>query len=230
MLKNPPASVGDTGSIPGSGRSPGGGNGNPLQSSCLENPHGQKSLAGSGRSGGGNGNLLQNSCLENSKDRGAWQATVHRVTNTTEATEHTRVPPQLPLHARSPGDTASRKGSGSRVPTQRIPSVTTRSPARLETAAHPASAAGGSGRSCLPLAPPRLVGPVNQRGADSSHVRVGRSVHEGPIFCCARSFQLSLRRRRVSIACQQLWELVQSSLFSMFEASSCWTLASVLIL
>ena len=34
-----------------------------------------------GRSpGGGNGNPLQYSCLENSMDRGAWQATVHRVT------------------------------------------------------------------------------------------------------------------------------------------------------
>ena len=30
-------------------------------------------------SGGGNGNLLQYSCLENPMDRGAWQATVHRV-------------------------------------------------------------------------------------------------------------------------------------------------------
>ena len=37
---------GDLGSIPGSGRSPGGGHGNPLQSSCLENPHGQRSLVG----------------------------------------------------------------------------------------------------------------------------------------------------------------------------------------
>ena len=44
--------AGDLGSIPGSGRSPGEGNGNPLQYSCLENP----------------------------MDRGAWQATVHRVT------------------------------------------------------------------------------------------------------------------------------------------------------
>ena len=43
--------VGDLGSIPGLGRF-GGGNGNPLQYSCLENPHG---------------------------DRGAWQAIVHRV-------------------------------------------------------------------------------------------------------------------------------------------------------
>ena len=33
-------------SMPGSGRSPGGGHGNPLQYSCLENPHGQRSLAG----------------------------------------------------------------------------------------------------------------------------------------------------------------------------------------
>ena len=44
----------DTGLIPGSGRSPGGGHGNPLQYSCLENP----------------------------TDRGAWQATVHRITKT----------------------------------------------------------------------------------------------------------------------------------------------------
>ena len=52
MVKNPPACAGDMGLIPGLGRSPGGGNGNPLQYSCLEN----------------------------SMDRGAWQATVHRVT------------------------------------------------------------------------------------------------------------------------------------------------------
>ena len=38
----------DLGSIPGSGGSPGGGPGNPLQCSCLENPHGQRSLAGYG--------------------------------------------------------------------------------------------------------------------------------------------------------------------------------------
>ena len=52
MVKNMPANAGDTtdvGSIPGLGRSPGGRHGNPLQSSCLENP----------------------------MDRGAWWATVH---------------------------------------------------------------------------------------------------------------------------------------------------------
>ena len=37
---------GDLGSVPGLGRSPRGGHGNPLQYSCLENPHGQRSLAG----------------------------------------------------------------------------------------------------------------------------------------------------------------------------------------
>ena len=47
-LKEPPANAGDirdTGSIHGLGRSSGGGHGNPLQYSCLENPHGQRSLA-----------------------------------------------------------------------------------------------------------------------------------------------------------------------------------------
>ena len=54
MVKNPPAKVGDVrdvGLIPGSGRSPGEGNGNPLQHSCLENP----------------------------MEREAWGATVHKV-------------------------------------------------------------------------------------------------------------------------------------------------------
>ena len=37
VVKNPPANAGDLGSIPGPGRSPGGGNGHPLQYSCLEN-------------------------------------------------------------------------------------------------------------------------------------------------------------------------------------------------
>ena len=46
VVKNPPANAGDVGSIPGWGRSPGEGNGNPIQYSCLENPHGQRSLAG----------------------------------------------------------------------------------------------------------------------------------------------------------------------------------------
>ena len=50
-VKNPPTNAGDVGLIPGLGRSPGGGNGNPLQYSCL-------------------GNRL---------DSGAWWATVHRV-------------------------------------------------------------------------------------------------------------------------------------------------------
>ena len=51
MANNPPANAGDMGSIPGVGRSPGEGNGKPLQYSCLENP----------------------------MDRGAWRATVHGV-------------------------------------------------------------------------------------------------------------------------------------------------------
>ena len=55
MVNSPPANAGvirDVGSVPGLGRSPGGGPGSPLQCSCLENP----------------------------KDGGTWRATVHRVT------------------------------------------------------------------------------------------------------------------------------------------------------
>ena len=44
--KESACNAGDLDSIPGLGRSPGGGHGNPPQYSCLENPHGQKSLAG----------------------------------------------------------------------------------------------------------------------------------------------------------------------------------------
>ena len=65
VLKNLPADAGDTGDvslIPGSGRSSGLGNGNPLQYSCLEN----------------------------SMDRGAWKATVHGVTKSqTQLSTHT---------------------------------------------------------------------------------------------------------------------------------------------
>ena len=45
VVKNPPANAGDTedvGSIPALGRSPGGGNGDPLQYSCLANPTGRE--------------------------------------------------------------------------------------------------------------------------------------------------------------------------------------------
>ena len=51
VVKNPPANAGHMGLIPDPGRSPGEGNGNPLQYSCLENPMG----------------------------RGAWWATVHGI-------------------------------------------------------------------------------------------------------------------------------------------------------
>ena len=44
--KESTCNVGDLGSIPGLGRYPGGGHGNPLQFSCLENPQGQRNLAG----------------------------------------------------------------------------------------------------------------------------------------------------------------------------------------
>ena len=46
MVTNLPTNGGAKGSIPGLGRSPGGGNGNPLQYPCLEKSHGQRSLVG----------------------------------------------------------------------------------------------------------------------------------------------------------------------------------------
>ena len=65
VVENPPANAGDTGSTPGLGRSPGAGNGSPLQCSCLEN----------------------------SMDRGAWQATVHGVTKRVGHDLATKQPP-----------------------------------------------------------------------------------------------------------------------------------------
>ena len=58
VVKNPPTNSGDAGLIPGLGRSPGEGNGNPLQYSCLGNP----------------------------MDRGAWWATVPGVTKESDTT------------------------------------------------------------------------------------------------------------------------------------------------
>ena len=49
--KESTCSSGDSGSIPGLRRSPGGEHGNPVQNSCLENPHGQRILAGCGPCG-----------------------------------------------------------------------------------------------------------------------------------------------------------------------------------
>ena len=82
--KESTCNVGDAGSIPGSGRSPGGGNDNPLHGfpsgsdnkefACNARDLGL--VPGSGSPVEGNGYPLQHSCLENSMDRGAWWATV----------------------------------------------------------------------------------------------------------------------------------------------------------
>ena len=60
LVKNLPANAGDVGSIPGSGRFPEGGNGNPLQYSCLGNP----------------------------MDRGVWWAIVQSIAKELDMTEH----------------------------------------------------------------------------------------------------------------------------------------------
>ena len=83
--KESACNAGDPGSIPGLGRSPGGGHGNPLQPSCLENLRGQRSLAGYSSWGCKESDMTEQlthtqcTCLQNPMDRGAWRATVHRV-------------------------------------------------------------------------------------------------------------------------------------------------------
>ena len=72
-VKNLPASAGDMGSIPGLGGSPGGGHGNPLQYSCLENPHGQRNLAG--YSPWGCKELDMNEQLNNNHYQWSWEKT-----------------------------------------------------------------------------------------------------------------------------------------------------------
>ena len=63
VVKNLPANAGDAGPVPGSGRPPGGGNGNPLQYSCL---------------------II-------SMDRGAWRAAVHGGHKESDTIEHTHI-------------------------------------------------------------------------------------------------------------------------------------------
>ena len=78
--------------LPAATRSfPGGPRGKELACQCRRLSD-MGSISGSGRCpGDGNGNLLQNPCLENPRDRGAWQAVVLRVAelDATEVTQHT---------------------------------------------------------------------------------------------------------------------------------------------
>ena len=59
--------AGDLGSIPELGRFPGGGHGNPLQCSCLENPHGQRSFAGYSPWGRKESDMTERLCTAHSK-------------------------------------------------------------------------------------------------------------------------------------------------------------------
>ena len=79
VIKNPPADVGDArdaGSIPGLGRSSGGGKGNPLKYSCLEN----------------------------FMDRGTWWATVCGVTKESDTSEHKHIPQIIRYYISEDGD------------------------------------------------------------------------------------------------------------------------------
>ena len=82
VVKNLPANPGDSGSIPGLGRSPGEGNSSPLQYSFLENP----------------------------TDRGTWQATVHGVTKESDMTEHTHTHTHTHTHGHREQSSCQRGG------------------------------------------------------------------------------------------------------------------------
>ena len=93
VVKNLPANAGDTrdmGSTPGLGRSPGGGHDNPLWYSCLENP----------------------------MDRGAWRATVHRVTKSwtrlKQLSTHTHTHGRRDGYGPHPGEEDSLQKGGAR--------------------------------------------------------------------------------------------------------------------
>ena len=105
MVRNLPASaedIRDAGSILGSRRSPGGVHGNPLQYSCLENP----------------------------MERGAWQATVHRV-----AQSWTRLK-QLSMHTRTPNTRYSVPSSDKDTGVQRGKATCPGSPGLPDSKAH----------------------------------------------------------------------------------------------
>ena len=71
MVKNPPTNAGDKGSIPGLRRSPRDENGNPLQYSCLEKFHGQRSLAGYKPWGHKKSDMTEHPCTTNLSYPGA---------------------------------------------------------------------------------------------------------------------------------------------------------------
>ena len=63
MVKNPPADAGDTGSIPGLGRSPGGGNGNSFYYSCLDNPMNRGAWVGYSPPGCKELDMIEHTCM-----------------------------------------------------------------------------------------------------------------------------------------------------------------------
>ena len=80
VVRNPPAKAGDvtdTGSTPELGRSPGEGHGNPLQYSCLEDPHGQRSLPSYGVTDGHTTEAKQHGCAFDIDFQHSWSSAVN---------------------------------------------------------------------------------------------------------------------------------------------------------
>ena len=92
--KASPCNAGDPGSIPGLGRSPGEGNGNPLQYPCLENPMDRGAWWAAVHRVAKSRTRLSDFTHSNPMDRGAWRAAVHRVTKSRWATSRTQCPLQ----------------------------------------------------------------------------------------------------------------------------------------
>ena len=93
----------------------------PKEGTEMNGLRGRGSIPGSGRSpGGGNGNLLRHSCLKNSVDRGAWRATVYAVTKSqARLSMHTQRQgdSENPCPHRGPGWNHVQWASGPRVDT-----------------------------------------------------------------------------------------------------------------
>ena len=128
VVKSLPANAGDTGSIPGSGRSPGREDGNPLQYSCLENSHKRRGLVGSSLGGSTQLDTPEQACSSDPVDRNRCSHWIHFLVreprshkshslakNQKSFLDSSLVDQWLRLHAPNAGGTGSFPGWGIKI-------------------------------------------------------------------------------------------------------------------